>query len=73
MRRKNREGGTHRSLAGGIGTMASVQRKIRSPSNVTKKRGGGGVIDEDVGRHRASAQAWSKSTAVQVLYSSVRR
>jgi hypothetical protein len=50
---------TYRSLAGGDGTTAaSVQRKIRSPSKVTKRRGGGGgVVDEDVGRRRASARA----------------
>jgi hypothetical protein len=49
---------TYQSLAEGDGTTAaSVQRKIRSPSNVTKKRGGGGVVDEDVERRRASAWA----------------
>jgi hypothetical protein len=49
----------YRSLADGDGTTAaSVQRKIRSPSNVTKRRGGGGgIVDEDVGRRRASAWA----------------
>jgi hypothetical protein len=56
---KSKDGGrTYRSLANGDGTMAAgVQRKIRSPSNVTKRRGDGGVIDEDVGRRRASVQA----------------
>jgi hypothetical protein len=49
---------TYRSLADGDGTSAaSVQRKIRSPSNVTRRRGDGGVVDEDVARCRASAQA----------------
>jgi hypothetical protein len=49
---------------------ASVQRKIQSPNNVTERRGGGGgVVDEGVGRRRASAPAWSESTAAQVLCS----
>jgi hypothetical protein len=52
---------------------ASVQRKIRSPSNVTERRGGGGVVDGDVGRRRASAPAWSRSTAEFLLCPSVRR
>jgi hypothetical protein len=74
LRKEEREGGTHRSSAGGNGTVANVQRKVRSPSNVTEERGGGGgVVDEDVGRRRASAPGWSRSTAVQVLCSSVRR
>jgi hypothetical protein len=65
---------TYRSLADGDGTTeASVQRKIQSPSNVTEKRGIGGVVDEDVGRRRASAPAWSRSTVAQVLCSSDRR
>jgi hypothetical protein len=49
---KNRERGTHRSLADGGGTAAtSEQRKVQSPSNVAEERcGGGGVVDRDVGR-----------------------
>jgi hypothetical protein len=51
-----------------------VQMKVQSPSNVAEKRGGGGgIVDEDVGRHRASAAVWSRSTAMQVLCSLVRR
>jgi hypothetical protein len=43
---KNRERGTHRSLADGGGTAAaSVQKKIQSPSNVAAERGGG-VVDK---------------------------
>jgi hypothetical protein len=56
-------------LAGGDGTAASVQRKIQSPNNVTERRGGGVVVDEGVGRRRASAPAWSESTAAHVLCS----
>jgi hypothetical protein len=74
---KNRERGTHRSLADGGGTAAtSVQKKVQSPSNVAEERcGGGGVVDRDVGRRRASASAGSRSTAAAMLflYSSVRR
>jgi hypothetical protein len=49
---KNRERGTHRSLADGGGTAAtSKQRKVQSPSNVAEERYGGvGVVDRDVGR-----------------------
>jgi hypothetical protein len=55
---KNGERGTHRSLAGGSGTAAaSVQEKVQSPSNVAAEGGGGGVVDKDVGRRRASASA----------------
>jgi hypothetical protein len=45
---KNRERGTHRSLAGGGGmAAASVQEKFQSPSNVAAERGvGGGVVDK---------------------------
>jgi hypothetical protein len=61
---KNREGEAHRSLAGGGGTaMENVQKKFRSPSNVAEEIGGGGVVDKDVGRRRASVSAWSRSTA----------
>jgi hypothetical protein len=55
-------------LAGGEGTAASVQRKVQSPSNVAEKSGGG-VVDEDVGRRRASAPAWSRSAAAFLLCS----
>jgi hypothetical protein len=57
MKNKNRERRTHRSLAGGDGAAASVQRKIRSHGNVAERRGGGGVVDGNVGRRRASAPA----------------
>jgi hypothetical protein len=72
---KNRERGTHRSLAGGGGTAAaSVQEKVQSPSKVAAERGGGGVIDRDVGRRRASAPACRWATvAAFLLCSSVRR
>jgi hypothetical protein len=63
-------------LAGGNGAAASVQEKVQSPSNVVKERcGGGGVVDRDVGRRRASASAGSRSTAAAMLFlcSSVRR
>jgi hypothetical protein len=53
---KNREVRTYRSLAGGDGTAASVQREIQSPNNVME-RSSGGVVDEGVGRRRASAPA----------------
>jgi hypothetical protein len=67
---KNRNGRrTYRSLCGGGVTTASVQREIQSPNNVTERSGGGGVVKEGGGRHRASAPAWSKSTVVQVLCS----
>jgi hypothetical protein len=73
---KNRERGTHQSLADGDGTAAaSVQKKVQSPSNVAEERGGsGGVVDGDVGRRRASASAWSRSmvAAMLVFCSSVR-
>jgi hypothetical protein len=71
--RKNRGGGAHRSLAGDGGTAATnVQKKVQSPSDVAEERGGG-VVDKDVGRRRASTSAWSRSTAEQVLCSVVRR
>jgi hypothetical protein len=56
-------------LNGGDGTAASSQKKIRPPGIVREKSGGGGVVGEGVGRRRASAPAWSKSTAMQVLCS----
>jgi hypothetical protein len=74
---KNRERGTHRSLADGGGiAAASAQKRVQSPNNVAEERGGsGGVVDRDVGCRRASASAWSRSTAAAmlVLCSSVRR
>jgi hypothetical protein len=71
---KNREGEAHRSLPGGGGTATeNVQKKFRSPGSVAEERGGGGVVDKDVGRRRASASAWSRATAEQVLCSVVRR
>jgi hypothetical protein len=58
MKNKNREGRAHRSLAGDDGAAASVLREIRSHSNVAERGGGGGgVIDGNVGRRRASAPA----------------
>jgi hypothetical protein len=60
-------------LAGGDGTVASVQRKIQSPSNVEERSSGGGVFDGDVGRRRASAPEWSRATAELLLCSLVRR
>jgi hypothetical protein len=72
--RKNKdERRSHRSLAAGDGTAAAnEQGKVRSHSNVTEK-GGGDVVDEDVGRRRASAQARSRSAAELLLCPSVRR
>jgi hypothetical protein len=67
---KNRDGRrTYQSLCGGSVTAASVQREIHSPNNVTKRSGGGGIVDEGVRHRRASAPAWSKPTMVQVLCS----
>jgi hypothetical protein len=43
-----------------------MQREIKSPNNVTE-RSGSGVADKGVGRRRASAPAWSRSTVVQLL------
>jgi hypothetical protein len=61
-------------LAAGDGiAAANAQRKIQSPSSVAERRGGGGVVDGDVGRRRASAPAWSRSTTAFFLCSSVRR
>jgi hypothetical protein len=57
MKNKNREGRAHRSLADDDGVAASVQREIQSHGNVAERRGGGGVIDGNVGRRRASAPA----------------
>jgi hypothetical protein len=64
---------TYRSLASGNGTATSVQRKIQSPSNVTERRGGGGIVYGDVRHRRASAPAWSRTTAELLLRSSLRR
>jgi hypothetical protein len=58
-------------LAGGDGAAASVQRKIRSHSNVAERRGGGGVVDGNVGRRRASAPAWRRMAAVLLRCPSV--
>jgi hypothetical protein len=67
MKNKNRERGAHRSLAGGDGAAASAQRKIRSLSNVAERRGGGGVVDGNVGRRRASVPACRRATAEAFL------
>jgi hypothetical protein len=40
-----------------------------SPGIVRERSGGGGVVGEGVGRRRASAPVWSRSTAGQVLCS----
>jgi hypothetical protein len=45
------------------------RRRFNSLGTVRKRSGGGGVVGEGVGRRRASAPAWSRSTAVQVLCS----
>jgi hypothetical protein len=56
MENKNREGRTHRSLAGDDGAAVIMLREIRSRGNVAERRGGGGgVVDGNVGRRRASA------------------
>jgi hypothetical protein len=61
-------------LVAGDGTAAaSVQGKIQSHSNVAKKGGGGGDVDEDVERRRVSAQARSRLAAELLLCPSVRR
>jgi hypothetical protein len=54
-------------------TAASVQKKIQSPCNVAERRGGGGVIDGNVGHRRASAPEWSRSAAELFLCSLGRR
>jgi hypothetical protein len=61
MKNKNRERDAHRSLAGGGGTAASVQRKIRSLSNVAERSGG--VVDDDAGRRQAETPACRWATA----------
>jgi hypothetical protein len=72
MKNKNGERGTHRSLAGGDGAAASVQRKVRSLNNVAERSGG--VVDEDNGRRQAEAPACRWATAAAFfLCSSVRR
>jgi hypothetical protein len=48
MKNKNRKRRAHRSLAGGNGAAASVQRKGRSLSNVAERSGG--VVDGGAGR-----------------------
>jgi hypothetical protein len=45
-----------------------LEEDSTSPGTVWEKRRGG-IIGEGVGRRRASAPAWSKSTAVEVLCS----
>jgi hypothetical protein len=72
MKNKNRRKRTHRSLAGGGGAAASVQREVRSLSNVTERSGG--VVDDGAGRRRAEAPACRWATAAAfLLCSSVRR
>jgi hypothetical protein len=72
MKNKNGERGTHRSLADGNGAAASMQRKIRSCSNVAEKSGG--VVDNGAGCRQAEAPACRWATAAAVLLSSsVRR
>jgi hypothetical protein len=72
MKNKNGERGAHRSLAGGNGAAASVQRKVRSLSNVAERSGG--VVDDGAGRQQAEAPACRWATAAAfLLSSSVRR
>jgi hypothetical protein len=72
MKNENRERGeAHRSLAGGGGTTASVQRKIRSLSNVAERSGG--VVDDDAGRRQAEAPAYRWATAAAFLLGSLVR
>jgi hypothetical protein len=52
---------------------ANAQKKIRSPCNVAERRSGGGAVDENVGRHRASALEWSRSAAELFICSLGRR
>jgi hypothetical protein len=56
---------THRRSSGG----ELPKEDSTSPGTVRKRSGGGGVVGEGVGRRRASAPAWSKSTAARVLCS----
>jgi hypothetical protein len=72
MKNKNGERGTYRSLAGGDGAAASVQRKIRSCSSVAERSGG--VVDDGAGRRQAEAPVCRWATAAAfLLCSSVRR
>jgi hypothetical protein len=72
MKNKNRESGTHRSLAGGTGAAASAQRKVQSLSNVAERSGG--VVDDGDGRRQAEAPACRWATAAAFLpRSSVRQ
>jgi hypothetical protein len=72
MKNKNRRRRTHRSLAGGNGAAASVQRKIRSLSNVAERSGG--VVDDGAGRRQEEVPACRWATAAAFLCcSSVRR
>jgi hypothetical protein len=71
MKNKNRERGAHRSLAGGDGTTASVQRKIGSLGNAAER--GGGVVDDDAGRRQAEAPECSWVTAAALLLGSLVR
>jgi hypothetical protein len=68
MKNKNGERGTHQSLGGGNGAAASVQRKIRSLSNVAERSGS--VVDDGAGRRQAEAPACRWATAAAVLLSS---
>jgi hypothetical protein len=72
MKNKNRERGAHRSLAGGNGAAASVQRKVRSLSNVAERSGG--VVDDGAGRRQEDAPVcrWAMAAAF-FCCSSVRR
>jgi hypothetical protein len=55
-------------------TAASVQKRIQSPCNAAERRGGGGgVVDGDAGRHRASVPEWSRSAVELFLCSLGRR
>jgi hypothetical protein len=54
-------------------TAASAQKKIQSPCNIAERRGGGGVIDGNVERRRASAPEWSRSAVELFLCSLGRR
>jgi hypothetical protein len=69
--KRNIRGRLHRILAGGD----DAQEEFQSPCNVAEERcGGGGVINGDAGRRRASALARSRPTAAELsLCSSGRR
>jgi hypothetical protein len=72
VKNKNRERGAHRSLAGGDGAAARVQRKVRSLSNVAERSGG--VVDDGAGCRQVEAPAcrWA-TTAAFLCGSSVQR